>query len=136
NGGGYPGNGSRDSRYEPNNFSNQAYNLGRISGIQQVPGLRIASTVQQDRDWFRFRTRNSGPTTVQIDMDDSAGDLDLIVYRRTGTGTLQEIGRSTNRGGGGTETVSFNATAGEQYFFQIFGYNGGTGNYGITITAP
>ncbi len=134
--GAYPGNGSRDNRYEPNNFSNQAYNLGRISGVQQVPGLRIANTAQQDRDWFRFKTRNSGPTTVQTDMADNAGDIDLIVYRRTSNGTLQEIGRSTTRANGGSESVSFNATAGEQYLFQIFGYNRSTGNYGITISAP
>jgi hypothetical protein len=69
-------------------------------------------------------------------MASNAGDLDLIVYRRSNNGTLQEIGRSTNRGNAGSEAVTFNAQAGTQYLFQVLGFNGGTGNYGISITAP
>jgi len=133
----YPGNGNNDGKYEPNNFSNQAYNLGGFkTGTKQFAGLKIKDSTQQDRDWFRFKTKNSGSTTVQIDMASNAGDLDLIVYRRTNNGTLQEIDRSSNRGDGGSEAVTFNAQAGVQYLFQVLGYNGDTGNYGITITAP
>jgi extracellular elastinolytic metalloproteinase len=135
--GDYPGNGSRDSRYEPNDFSNQAFNLGRFkAGSKQIPGLQIRSSPTQDRDWFRFRTHANGATLVQIDMAANAGDLDLIVYRRTSNGTLQEVGRSATRARGGIEAVAFDAVAGEHYFFQVYGYNGATGNYGITISAP
>jgi extracellular elastinolytic metalloproteinase len=135
-GGNYPGNGGNDNKYEPNDFSNQAYNLGSRSGTKLFPGLKIKGSIPQDRDWFRFKTDNSGSTTVQIDMASGAGDIDLIVYRKTSNGTLNEIGRSTNRQNAGSESVTFNSTAGVQYYFQVIGFNGGKGNYGIAISAP
>lgn len=134
-GGTYPGRGGNDSNYEPNNTADQAFSLGGQKGTRQYAGLKIRDSLQRDRDWFRFKTKASGSTTVQIDMGNNAGDLDLLIYRQDSNG-LSEIDRSDHRQDGGSESVTFNATAGVQYFMLVEGYNGDTGNYGITITAP
>jgi hypothetical protein len=127
-----PGNGRDDNRYEPNNTSDQAHNLGNVNGQLLVQNLKIyKKSGQKDRDWFQFQVSQGGSTTVRIAMAKGA-DLDIFVYRNN-NGTHEEIGRSARAQKGGQEAVTFNSQNGTQYLVHVIGRGNSAGNYGMQI---
>lgn len=129
------GGGNNDKNFEPNDFSDQAYNLGGLNRSIEIDGLAIAKKATQDRDWFKFQIPRSGPLNVNIEMDKGAGDLDLRIYT-VQNGTLKELARSTKRKKGGTESVTINGKANTPYLIQIIGFNGATGGYNLQVNIP
>ena len=135
-GGSYPGFGQNDDQFEPNETGDQAYNFGTLSQDLIQGGLAIISSTPQDRDFFRFQVSSKGKTKVRIDMGPGAGDLDLRVYLRRSDGSLDLIKESTRRKNGGKEKVKFKGRTDQTYIVQVIGFNGATGNYGLTIKTP
>ncbi|HQR06976.1 MAG TPA: M36 family metallopeptidase [Gemmatales bacterium] len=137
------GDGSNDALYEPNETSNAAFNLGALTGVNTITDLQVktvAAGKAGDRDWFKFTPTKAGTLTINAAVSPTAGDLDLKVYRSTNgsASNLTEvgIGQGTHRVAGSSETVTIAVGAGITYFFNVQGFNGGKGNYNLTITAP
>ncbi len=115
--------------YEPNNSRTAAAALGTIQGTRTIQNLSIHNST--DRDWFSFTTTASGTSNDQVRIDfPTAGDLDIRLYDANGT----QIGIS--QGSGPSETISLSGRAAGTYFLEVYGYNGATGAYSATITAP
>jgi hypothetical protein len=129
------GSGNNDDLYEPNDFSDKAYNLGGLHRSIEIDGLAIKKRTTQDRDWFRFTLPRAGTLNVRIDMPSNAGDLDLRLYT-VQNGVLKELARSTKRRKGGSESVTITAKANTPYLIQVIGYNGASGNYDMQINIP
>ncbi|MCA9264038.1 MAG: hypothetical protein KDA60_09335, partial [Planctomycetales bacterium] len=70
-------------------------NLGDLLGRERHEPFRLYDlTLRDSADWFRFETTEVGSVQsfVQIDFENSRGDLDLEVYRQT-EGGLELVGR-------------------------------------------
>jgi hypothetical protein len=67
-------------------------------------------------------------TSVQMFIAPGGGDLDLAVYKFSQT----LIGSST--GVGSTETVNTSAANLGAVIVKVYGYNGATGSYGLTVS--
>lgn len=137
------GDGSNDFLFEPNETSNAAFDLGAVTGVNTVTNLQIkqnAAGKAADRDWFKFTPTKAGVLTLNETPNTSAGDLDMRLYRSVnGSPTsLTEIGvgQGTHRSAGTPETITVAVAAGTTYFFNVQGFNGGLGNYNLTLTAP
>jgi hypothetical protein len=137
------GDGSNDSLYEPNNTSNQAFDLGALTGQNNITNLAIAPVPPRtapDQDWFKFTTTHAGVLTIREEVSPVAGDLDAHLFRSlNGTPTsLTEVGRGqgTHRVAGQSETITVAVGAGQTYYVNLLGFNGATGDYNLDITAP
>ncbi|MBE7451410.1 MAG: hypothetical protein HS111_21685 [Kofleriaceae bacterium] len=78
--------------------------------------LRICAA---DRDWFSTSTAR----TVRITFSHAAGDLDLAAYDASGARV------ATSQGTGDSEQVTVPAGG----TFEVYGYNGATGGYTLTV---
>ncbi len=80
---------------------------------------------------FPFNSSEGNTTVVAI--VDPEDDLDVVVgiYDDDTDSLLEEIDNSFAR-----ETLSFNLPSAGNYYFKVTGFDGGTGNYDITLTAP
>lgn len=137
------GDGSNDSLYEPNQTANRAFDLGALTGQNNITNLAIAPVpphVAPDQDWFRFTTTHAGVLTIREEVSPVAGDLDVHLFRSlNGLPTsLTEVGRGqgTHRVPGQSETITVAVGAGQTYYVNLLGFNGATGNYNLDITAP
>jgi hypothetical protein len=137
------GDGSNDHLYEPNQTANRAFDLGALTGVNNITNLAIAPVpprVAPDQDWFRFTTTHAGVLTITEEVSPAAGDLDMHLFRSlNGSPTsLTEVGRGqgTHRVPGQSETISVAVGAGQTYYVNLLGFNGATGNYNLDITAP
>ncbi len=112
---------------EQNDAFPQATDLGTI-GVFNQTGLSIHKT--SDVDFFRFNAQDS--THVQIDLTfaHSDGNLDFIVYDTN----QQEMGRSDTIND--DESMRVAVEAGELYFIQVLGTDGGTNTYDLSIDVP
>ena len=110
-----------DDDYEENDTINEAWPLDM--GEYQ-------SLCCQDDDWFEVVVASNSPLMVTISFSHSAGDLDLKLYDRDLN--LVDLSEST----GDTESVYAKAGTSEKYFIQIYGYNGATNHYDLTISSP
>jgi hypothetical protein len=137
-GGGGPGSPSNPGhdRFETNDSSDKATQLGTLSSQLILDTLSISKKSSLDKDWFRFSTANGGQLSVRIDMATGSGDLDLRVYARNSNGGLTLLGKSTTRQKGGSEEVKVNVSAGRDLYVQVYGYGSSVGVYDLTITPP
>ncbi|MGA2497793.1 MAG: clostripain-related cysteine peptidase [Tepidisphaeraceae bacterium] len=116
--------------YEPNDTLAQASDLGTVSGARTIDGLTINTPT--DQDLFKFTTVSQATSAdyVQINFADAQGDLDMALYDDAGN----LLGKSN--GTGNSETISLNGLAPGMYVTQIYGYNGATNQYSLTLQTP
>ncbi len=116
--------------YEPNDTLDQASDLGIVSGAKTIDNLTISSAA--DQDVFKFTTVSQATTAdyVQINFANAQGDLDLAIYDDAGN----LLGKSN--GNGNSETIYLNGLAPGTYVVQVYGYNGTTNQYSLTLNTP
>jgi hypothetical protein len=83
--------------------------------------------------WWFWDCPSSGDYTVSL--IGSTFDTTLGVYTGTAVGSLTEIATDDDSGGGGTSELTFTATSGTTYHFQVDGSSGDTGLIVIGIDA-
>jgi hypothetical protein len=83
-----------------------------------------------DADFFRFTASATGILSFRIDFQHSLGDLDMRVFDAAGNLLANSIGVTNS------ETISVQASEGDQFTVQIYGYNGATGNYSLLVDQP
>jgi hypothetical protein len=103
--------------YEPNESSSDASELGE-GGFS---GLSIGSG---DEDWFVVDA-NGSTVTARIDFSHAAGDLDMQLLDSNGSQISSSASTSD------TEEVE---GADDKVYVRVYGYNGATGDYDLTIT--
>lgn len=115
------------------------YDIGTVCGTGQTlfggtgASLDLAYGVTTDADCS---------VTVNADPTGTSWDLALYVLQAPGAACTQVptladsqcVTMDDNGGGNITETVTFNATAGTQYFVIVDGFNTATGTFDLSIT--
>ncbi len=111
-------------RFEPNNFFPQAVDLGTL-GIVSVKDVTIHNSV--DRDFFRFQAGVAAPAQIRVEFTHNQGNLDVIVY----DSSLAEVARGDSHTD--NEILDLVVTANETYYIEIFGVQGATNAYTLTV---
>ena len=135
---GDPGGGGGDpDGYEPNNSRTETAN--RPVGTAKSPNMGPAgpqTTVTDlsihnsgDNDYYRFYMNHTGGSNdfVRIDFSHAAGDLDMQLLNAEG-----QV-RDTSQGTSDSEVISMNGRGEGWYYLRVYGYNGATGSYSMTI---
>jgi hypothetical protein len=119
-------------RFEPNDDSLHATDLGTIQGQESWDGLSLH--VAGDVDWFTFRTTDVGylGNQVTVSFDNALGNVDALLYDSTG----KIIGKS--RTDNSFEVLSLRGLAAGVYQIAVFGkyVNTTSPNYSLSINAP
>ncbi len=86
--------------------------------------------------WWEWTPAISGPAT--IDTFDSDFDTTLAIFQGAALPSLVRIISNDDAGGTWQSSVTFPAVAGEQYYIQVDGFSGASGNVVINVpsTAP
>jgi hypothetical protein len=115
-----------DDMYENNDSFGMAFNLGPMSEVKTITGLKLADTA----DWYKFTSGGTGTesNSVSISFQHSQGNLQLALFSSTGA---QLAVSQTN---GNTETISLNNRAAGTYYIRVYGAN--NPNYSLKIDAP
>ena len=131
------GGGGEPDAYEPNGSRTETAgrpeggpaspNLGPCGPQRTVSGLTIHNST--DNDYFRFYMPHTGTSSdfVRIDFSHGLGDLDMALQSSAGS-TL-----STSEGTSNSEVISMNGRAEGWYFVRVYGWNGATGAYTLTV---
>ncbi|MFM6323261.1 MAG: pre-peptidase C-terminal domain-containing protein [Microcystis panniformis] len=117
-------------RYEPNDTSSNAKNLGSISGFKREDNLSIHTGT--DRDVFKFTI--TGQTNAQnyiaIDFENNQGNLDLLLVNDQ----YKLIDYSTTNYDG--EAISLQGLPAGTYYVAVASLAGETNQYSLSINAP
>ena len=111
--------------YEPNQNRSQAATVSVPFSANQ---LTIHNS--SDDDYFAFLGRAGDTYWVNTTFVDSQGDLDLRLESATG-GNLASSGSSTSN-----EALSYTPSTNQTLYVKVFGWNGATNVYDITIEGP
>ena len=113
-----------DDAFENNDSFYSAADLGALSQPTTLDHLVMADQA----DWFQFHLNQpAGATaTVNIQFQNSLGDLDLAVYNSSGRLVAYSNGTSD------TENISLAGAASGTYFVLVYGY-GGASNTNYTL---
>ena len=106
--------------FEPNDSRGTAHLLAEGS----FEGARIA---ENDSDWFTFEPPTDSIVRFSIAFEHGDGDLDLRMYRGE-----QVADRSTSTHD--EESVDLSFDGNEPISVQVYGYEGATGDYRITVS--
>jgi hypothetical protein len=112
--------------YEPNDTPATA---STISIQSSITNLTVHNST--DDDYYTFNSTGGQRLQIDITFTDSAGDLDMDIYRGANASTY--VGSSTTV----TDDESFtvlNSTAGPYYVY-VYGWFGDTNTYNLTTTA-
>lgn len=122
--------GKTDS-YEPNNKRNKAIDapLGVTNGLSICTG---------DEDWFRITVPAQNIVRVGIEMEHSAGDLDLVVYDASGQLVGSRYGHvypySSRDSETNTEFYGLYAESGDVvYYVRVVGHSGAENTYSLHV---
>ena len=114
-------------RLSSNDTAETATDLGKLASAYTAENLSIHSEV--DKDYFTFEVAYDGEAVIDLNFTHDLGDIDTIL--RDGAGVTVASGES----GDDNEQISFQASAGETYSLEIFGYSGATiRDYDLVIT--
>jgi len=111
-------------RFELNDYFPQAGNLGMIGHIEE-PGLSIHRT--NDNDYFRFIAGLTTTASIDIRFSHQLGDLDFVVYN-----SLLQVVAVANSDDD-NEHFDLDVIAGELYYLEVYGVDGGTNQYELEI---
>ena len=106
---------------------NTGSNVGYTKEASEPP----ISTVYQKTVWFKF----TAPSTVSYRVHTIGSNFDtlLTVFSGTTFANLTVLASDDDSGGSGTSSLNVSLTSGQQYYIQVAGYNGASGNYTLTI---
>lgn len=110
-----------DDPYEDNDTVEDALPLS----LGEFPSLRC-----NDDEWFKVSLPSGTPILATIKFSHSAGDLDMELY----DSMLTLIDKSDSIKD--TEGVYSKAEAPEDYYIHIYGYNGATNRYDLSLLSP
>ena len=111
-----------------NNTQASAYDLGTVQNQQQLKGLSIYQSGNDE--WFKFEVANAGDLTVRIDFSYAQGGLNLSVVAPGGATTLSDTTDDFQQ-------VELTGAQAGTYYIHVAGYDGATNpNYTLTINAP
>ena len=107
---------------------NTGSNVGYTKETSEPP----TSSTYQKTAWFRF----TAPSTVSYTFSTVGSNFDtlLTVFSGTTFANLSVLASNDDGGGSGTSLLSINLTSGQQYYIQVAGYNGASGNYTLTTS--
>lgn len=111
--------------YEPNDTFATAANLGTLSNGITIGDLEINSGV--DQDYFAFTASSTGQLDLSALFSHAAGDLDLALY--DAAGNLLSISETLSD----NESLTFDVTANTTYVARVFGYEGATNSYDLSL---
>jgi hypothetical protein len=134
-GGGGGGGTTGDDRFEPDDTSDKAANLGvLIPGTQTINDLTIINHADglPDYDWYRYTAGATGILTVSMNYN-STGDLDLRVYTVDANNTLIPLGLSATTGQS-KQSVSTVIGGGMPILIWVYGFNFAQGAYDLNVT--
>lgn len=115
-----------DDVYEDNDALPQAADLGAPDAPRTVENLHLLDTA----DWFHFRLARAGgvDSTVRINFQHNAGDLDLGLYNPSGTLVRRSDGVANS------EQISLDGLGAGEYYIKVYGYQGAhNSDYTLTI---
>lgn len=118
-----------DDAFENNDTQASAFNLGALTSIRILNGLRMFD----DADWYRFSTSQTAGATalVRLHFLTAEGDLNLELYDAAGTRLAAGVGQD------GQEVLALAGLAKGTYFLRVFGADGAwNGNYNLLINPP
>ena len=91
----------------------------------------LSIDVASDVDFYRVSASETGEISFDIDFSHNDGDLDMRVYDEN----QNRIGTSQSVSDG--ESLAFDAEAGDQFYIEVYGYNGATNsNYSLFVDQP
>jgi hypothetical protein len=114
-------------RYEDNDTeAASSSDLGDISTPTTIRYL----TLEDGADWYKFHLGVTGLKNdcVQINFDNSLGNLDMTVYKANGTEVLK-----TSAGIGNSENVNLEGAAPGDYYIKVYAAAGVTNKYTLSL---
>ena len=107
---------------------NTGSNVGYTKEANELP----ASTTYQKTAWFKFTAPST--TTYNFKTVGSNFDTLLVVFSGTSFANLVLLASDDDSGGNATSLLNINLTSGQQYYIQVSGYSGASGNYILTTS--
>jgi V8-like Glu-specific endopeptidase len=117
-------------RFEPNETSAMATNLGIVQEVRFEPDLSIHTST--DVDWFRFELVHPGNSDSRIDLlfTHAAGNIDVQLYNSS-LNVIATASSTTNN-----EVISLSGLPAGQYFLRVYGVAGARNVYDLRVTGP
>ena len=119
------GGGLLPDRFEENDSSTNATNLGTLGSLSET-GLTIDKP--NDDDYLGFVAGESGPYTIELSFSHADGDLDLALYEQSGALIDSSLSTTDN------ESVTATLVAGRIYGVLVTGL-GNTNTYDLAIAS-
>lgn len=130
-GGAGPGVGGEPDRFERNNTSDRASDLGVFASLF-LDQLTVHSNT--DRDWYRFRVESPGQLTIRMQLAPDAGDLDMRLFTLSPDNTLILLRSSTTRQAGASEVITWDVTPDSVLLLWVYGFNQNMGRYTLDFS--
>ena len=107
---------------------NTGSNVGYTKELNEPP----TSPSFQKTVWFKF----TAPSTTSYIFKTVGSNFDtlLVVFSGTSFANLVLLVSDDDSGGGGTSLINVNLTSGQQYYIQVSGYDGASGDYILTTS--
>ena len=107
---------------------NTGSNVGYTKETNEPP----TGGTYQKTAWFKF----TAPSTTSYNFKTVGSNFDtlLTVFSGTSFANLVALASDDDSGGSTTSLLNVNLTAGQQYYIQVAGFNGASGNYTLTTS--
>lgn len=107
---------------------NTGSNVGYTKEANELP----TNTIYQKTVWFKF----TAPSTTSYNFKTVGSSFDtlLAVFSGTILTNLVLLASDDDSGGSNTSLLNVNLTSGQQYYIQVSGYDGASGNYTLTTS--
>jgi len=107
-------------------------NTGSNVGYTKETNEPLANANYQKTVWFKF----TAPSTTSYRLSTVGSNFDtlLVVFSGTSFADLVSLAFDDDSGGGTASLLNVNLTSGQQYYIQVAGYNGASGNYTLTTS--
>jgi hypothetical protein len=112
-------------RYEPNNTSATATNLGRTNSVSQTT---LSLDTATDVDYYTFTPLKNGTYTVTVTPTSGSGTISVSVLN-----ALQVVAASGQSSAGGV-TLSPNLLGGRAYYIKVYSPTGSQFVYNLSVT--
>jgi hypothetical protein len=110
-------------RFEPNETSDRPHNFGGlVSGPGSVNDLSIVKHANglPDYDWYKWTADVTGTFTVTLNEKPGSGDLELHLFKITGTNTLTQVAQNVLPGQT-TKSLATTLNAGQPILVEVKG---------------
>ncbi len=125
-----------EDRFEPNDTSDVATDMGILAGPETFTGLSITRHASGffDQDWYRWSMSAGGTIGVSLtNISAAGGDLHVRVLLLLPDNALQELGNSTLIGGFTTQQVAVSVNAADKIYVWVYGFDFALGTYTLNV---